>query len=420
MTGLVFGTDEHGSVRAKAYMTLKPLHRILLLPTGLIVLFFLAATPAFASCQNEFQPSAADPLQMLVLGDSIMWGQGLREEEKFSSRVKCWLQEKTNREVKVHVEAHSGAVIVADSAAMLSFTTAAGEVNLATPTVNEQLDNAIRFYKEDRSSPALILMDGCINDVGVKNLLAASTPLEEIRARARKSCSEDMYSLLQRVRKSFSQAYVLVTSYYPIVSPQTGDNAFLRLLVKKLNNLRPEARRMSDKEMRARLIAISDEWYKTSTASLLGAVAKANAETAPESSLPRVAFVEIQFGPEHVFAAPDTLLWNFMFASTNLSGFAKVIVLLSFGSAAYKTNDHVRESRIKSCEQTFKKPKGIKEDKQQKNSRKDLFLICRYASLGHPNQMGALIYTEAIKAQLQQLIDKAGWKQNSSHPPGLQ
>jgi hypothetical protein len=102
-----------------------------------------------------------------------------------------------------------------------------------------------------------------------------------------------------------------------------------------------------------------------------------------------------------------------MFASTNVTGFAKVIVLLSFGTAAYKTNDHVRGSRIKSCEQTFNKPKGIKEDNNQKNARRDLFLICRYASLGHPNQMGALVYTEAIKGQLQQLIDRAGWKQDT-------
>jgi hypothetical protein len=130
--------------------------------------------------------------------------------------------------------------------------------------------------------------------------------------------------------------------------------------------------------------------------------------------------VEIQFGPEHVFAAPDTLLWNFMFASTNVSGFAKLVVLLSFGTAAYKTNDHVRESRIKSCEQTFRKPKGIKEDKNQKSVRQDLFLICRYASLGHPNQVGALIYTEAIKGQLQQLIDKAGWKRDSDRHLTLQ
>ena len=393
----------------KIDMTSKPLHQALLVPIGLVVLFLLTATTVFADCANEVSPARTDALQMLVLGDSIMWGQGLRDEEKFSSRVKCWLQDKTNREVKVHVEAHSGAVISAATAALLSFTTANGEVNLPTPTVNEQLDHAIQFYKENRSSPHLVLMNGCINDVGVKNLLAASTPLDDLRARVRQSCGADMYVLLQRVRKSFPQSHVLVTSYYPIVSLQSDDNAFLRLLVKKLNNQRPETRQMSDKEMRAGLIAISAEWYKSSTASIMNAVAKLNADSASQFS-PEVTFVEIQFGPEHLFAAPDTLLWNFMFASTQLSGFTKVIVLLSFGTAAYKTNDHVRESRIKSCEQTFKKRKGIKEDKSQKSLREDLFLVCRYASLGHPNQMGALIYTEAIKAQLQQIIAKAGWK----------
>jgi hypothetical protein len=192
----------------------------------------------------------------------------------------------------------------------------------------------------------------------------------------------------------------------------TDDNAFLRLLVKKLNNQGPEARRMTDKEMRQRLVAISDEWYKTSTASLREAVIKTNTAVPGDSAIHPVTFVQIEFGPEHVFAAPDTLLWNFMFASTNASGFVKVVVLLSFGTAAYKTNDHVRESRIKSCEQTYKKPKGIKEEKTRKQAREDLFLICRYASLGHPNQMGALVYTEAIKGHLLQLIDKAGWKRD--------
>lgn len=393
-------------------MTPKPLHKAFLLPFGLVVLFLLATTTAFAGCPNEVKPSADDPFHMLVIGDSIMWGQGLREDEKFSSRVKCWLQERTNREVRVHVEAHSGAVISGASSAQPDFTAVSGEVNSTSPTINQQLDHAIQFYKEEQASPALILMNGCINDIGVKNLLAALTPLEDLRTRIRKSCREDMYDLLQRVRHGFPQALVLVTSYYPIASPLTGDNAFLRLLVKKLNN-QPEARRMTDKEMRQRLIAISDEWYKTSTASLVEAVEKTNAAGATESAVPRATFVEIQFGPEHVFAAPDTLLWNFMFASTNLTGFRKVIVLLSFGTTAYKTNDHVRESRIKSCEQTFKKPKGIKEDKNQKAAREDLFLICRYASLGHPNQMGALIYTEAIKGQLLRLIDQAGWKRDS-------
>lgn len=387
------------------------------LPTlGIVLLLLLTSTAAFGDC--PVNPSSGDPLQMLVIGDSIMWGQGLREDEKFSSRVKCWLQQKTEREVKLHMEAHSGAVISGAASAKPLFTSINGEVNMTSPTINDQLDHAVQFYQQNQTSPALILMNGCINDVGVKNLLAASTPLEDMREQARLNCGEKMQRLLGRVREGFPKAQVIVTGYYPIVSPQTADNAFLRLLVKKLNNQRPAARKMSDKEMRARLIAISDEWYKDSTASLLEAVTKIN--SAANSDSPKVLFAEIQFGPEHVFAAPQTLLWTFLFASTNVSGFAKIVVLLSFGTAAYKANDHVRESRIKSCEETFKKPKAIKETKKEKEDREDLFLICRYASLGHPNHMGALIYTEAIKGQLLQLIDKSGWKRDTSSHLSLQ
>jgi lysophospholipase L1-like esterase len=388
-------------------MTLKYLSKKSLPIAGIVVLLLLTSTAAFGHC--PVNPSGGDPLQMLVIGDSIMWGQGLRDDEKFSSRVQCWLQEKTEREVKVHMEAHSGAVISGSASAQPAFTSINREVNMTSPTINDQLDHAIQFYKQNQTSPALILMNGCINDVGVKNLLAASTPLEDLRTQARLNCGEKMQRLLGRVREGFPKAQVIVTGYYPIVSLQSADNAFLRQLVKKLNNQRPQARKMTDKEMRARLVAISDEWYKTSTASLAEAIMKINSD----SSSPKVLFAEIQFGPEHVFAAPETLLWTFLFASTNVSGFAKVVVLLSFGTAAYKANDHVRESRIKSCEETYKKPKGIKEDKKQKEDRQDLFLICRYASLGHPNHMGALIYTEAIKGQLLQVIDKPGWKRDT-------
>ena len=396
-------------------MTLKYPSKTSLPILGIVLLLLLTSTAAFGDC--PVNPSGGDPLQMLVIGDSIMWGQGLRDDEKFSSRVRCWLQEKTDRDVKLHMEAHSGAVISGSASAQPAFTSINGEVNMTSPTINDQLDHAVQFYKQSQTSPALILMNGCINDVGVKNLLAASTPLEDVRTQARLNCGEKMHLLLRRVRDSFPQAQVIVTGYYPIVSVQTADNAFLRLLVKKLNNQRSEARQMTDKEMRARLVAISDEWYKASTASLVDAVTKINGA---DFGSAKVLFAEIQFGPEHVFAAPETLLWTFLFASTNASGFAKVVILLSFGTAAYKANDHMRESRIKSCEQTFKKPKGIKETKKEKEDREDLFLICRYASLGHPNHMGALIYTEAIKGQLLQLIDKAGWKRDTNSHLTLQ
>jgi len=182
--------------------------------------------------------------------------------------------------------------------------------------------------------------------------------------------------------------------------------------VKKINSVKPEARRMTDRQMRDRLIAISELWYDVSTASLEDAVNSVNAELRAKSLPPRITFVEIEFSPEHSFAAANTLLWNFVFGSTNLSGIRKLIVALSFGTAAYKPNDDVRASRVKSCNETFKRPKSIKETKADKKSRENHLLICRYASLGHPNQTGALIYAEAIKGKLQWLIDKAGWKRD--------
>src|SRR6476620_12094198 len=113
-------------------MTLKRLNKTSLPVIGILALLFFTATAAFADC--PVNPPTGDPLQMLVIGDSIMWGQGLRDDEKFSSRVKCWLQEKTDREVKLHMEAHSGAVISGSASAQPAFTSLNGEVNMTSPT----------------------------------------------------------------------------------------------------------------------------------------------------------------------------------------------------------------------------------------------------------------------------------------------
>jgi len=63
----------------------------------------------FVCAQNT--QSTAKPLNLLVLGDSILWGQGLKEEHKAWHQVKSWLEQTTGREVREKIEAHSGAVI---------------------------------------------------------------------------------------------------------------------------------------------------------------------------------------------------------------------------------------------------------------------------------------------------------------------
>jgi hypothetical protein len=309
--------------------------------------------------------------------------------------------------VSERIAAHSGAAIEAPPGSEI-FTSRDGEVNLLTPTINEQVDDARKYYG-DPSQVDLILVNGCINDVDVRNLLDAATSLDRLEVSIKEKCGGRMQSLLRRITQEFPNAHVVVSGYYRIISPLSDDNSFARRLVKNLTSQKPEARQMNDKQMRANLVAISELWYQVSSRSLAQAVEAVNSELRQTDANQRVVFAEIQFSPEHAFAAPDTLLWNFMFGSTNLSGLRHAIVVLTLGTAAYKSDDQVRDRRSKSCKETYKRPQGKREDKAQKEHREAKYLACRYASLGHPNKMGALIYTEAIKGQLHWIVKTAGW-----------
>ena len=100
---------------------------------------------------------------MLVLGDSILWGQGLKEQNKTWYLVKTWLQ--TNgHSVRERIEAHAGAMIGTPGAEMPKTLTVHGEIASAYPTLHDQIDIAVRSYV-DPSLVDLVLVDGCINDV---------------------------------------------------------------------------------------------------------------------------------------------------------------------------------------------------------------------------------------------------------------
>ena len=75
------------------------------LPRGL-----LREPPTPKACSQQ----QGNLINMLVVGDSILWGQGLKEENKISFRVQEWLCKQTARPVKVWREAHSGAVLRTD------------------------------------------------------------------------------------------------------------------------------------------------------------------------------------------------------------------------------------------------------------------------------------------------------------------
>jgi len=359
-----------------------------------------------AICGQSPTPSTSDrpaarQLNMLVLGDSIMWGQGLNEQHKAWYQVKSWLKENTNRDVRENIEAHSGAVVGVNDVPWSNDSPRDGEVSSAVPTVNHELDRALRSY----ASPAqvdLVLVDGCINDVDIRNLLNAANSTDDVKRMATEKCGIPMQSLLTRVASSFPSAHVIVTGYFPIISEKTPNSLLMQAMTRMFYQPGPKPAKLKRKNLRERLIAVSRTWYQASNAALGDAVDKVTAALAAKGSRQRVLFVEIPFAPEYSFNAPDTHLWGF-----NASFLRKLLAVVTLGRVTLKTNDETQRQRVSSCNEHYKRPTG--ETSGQRGTREMRRMLCWYASLGHPNRKGSAIYADAIVGKLKPLIAETGW-----------
>ena len=362
---------------------------------ALAAVAFIFSLPVYA---QSIRPAADGQFNLLVLGDSISWGQGLRDEHKAWYQVKTWL-ETSGRKVSERIEAHSGAVIgsAGDSGADPT-PPLDGEVSRGVPSVNGQIDNALRSYA-DATKVDLVLVDGCINDLDARRLLNAANAPAGIVELAQQKCGPPVEALLNRIAASFPNAHVIVTGYYPILSEQTANDFFMRALAKRLYT---GSEPMNDKQMRARLVDISREWYQASNRMLAAATEKVDAQLAAKGSRQRTAFAEIVFLPEHSFAAPQSRLWGF-----DASAIRKLLVILTLGLVTLKTNDEQRNQRGNSCKQALRP--SAPETKAQKEAREARLLQCRLAAIGHPNRRGAVMYAEAISRQLKLLISGPGW-----------
>lgn len=345
---------------------------------------------------------AARPLNLLVLGDSISWGQGLKDEHKAWYLVKTWLKQTTGRDVRERIEAHSGAVIgsVGD-ARPTSLVPLDGELSRGLPSVNDQLDEALKSYADPRQVD-LVLMDGCINDVDSRKLLDAGNTPEGIREFAQLKCGPPVEALLGRITTSFPNAHVIVTGYYPIISEKTANDFFIRALAKRFYTPPAGAPAIDDKELRARLIAISKAWYQASDQMLTAATLKVDAQLRARGSRQRVLFAEVVFLPEHSFAARQSRLWSF-----DASALRKLLVILTLGRVTLKANDEKKNQRSAVCGEIFKRLPG--ETKDDTLAREGRLMRCRVAAIGHPNRKGAAMYAEAIGAKLKFLVNEAGW-----------
>ncbi len=291
---------------------------------------------------------------MVVIGDSIAWGNGLNKEDKYYYLVADWLEKKLNKPVDVTVYAHSGAKISGSKDLWTSIgdlnpfkSSYDQNMNSAYPTLKEQADSIINADKVN-----LILVSGGINDVDVMKLINVYTSAKEIDQSAlNQSIKDPMKELLSSLLIKCKNAKIIVTNYYPIVSEDSnidtisaayGTGVFIINSALKKNPFDAVT-------IKERLTENSNMFHGGSTTALDNAVLEA------DSSANRITLAMINFQPNNCYAASQTWLWK-------LDGLLK-------------TND----------------------DQYKDRSLLTSDPINRINAIGHPNRDGAIEYARAIE-----------------------
>ena len=300
------------------------------------------------------------PLHIVAIGDSIMWGQGLHEESKFYTKVKIWLETQLGKPVEVHNAAHSGAKLFPGGNENEDIVLP-GEVPFSSPTI---------VYQGSVRAPALVapenvnlvLMDGCINDIGVAKILRHTSDDNDLRRETQEVCFTRMLAAMTAMSQKYPNAKLTVTGYYPIVSPQSSLLSIGPLLALHGVPLDPLTGIASVHE---RLTARSRIFADESSKALQQAVAIMN-----QRASNRFRFVPIPFSDENAYGAPHSLLW--------------LIPVLPVVDEVYKL-------RLTECATIH-----------------ILSPTCVPASTGHPNMAGAQVYADSIAGVLRQFVNE--WK----------
>ncbi len=193
------------------------------------------ALPGFRMCLTKLKVEQRltsggreDPhrqFHIVVLGDSIQWGQGLKTEHKMAERVASYVKGQLGRDVKITRYAHSGATLlpVQGEQGQDDLAPLPGELPVNWPSVAKQLETANDALEEDTVD--LVIMDGGINDMPITDILNPITGTSSlIQSRTTKFAKVGMRDVLQDLTASFPfrKSPVLVTGYFRIVSSETN------------------------------------------------------------------------------------------------------------------------------------------------------------------------------------------------------
>lgn len=300
-------------------------------------------------------------LRIAVFGDSVPWGQGLLEQDKYRTLVAEGLAARPGSapQEPPAVLAHSGATIgvgVNTNEGSLD-----GEVPTAYPTIIQQ----VAAFNDAPESVDLVLLNGGINDVDIRDILNPLTDSSHLADWTETHCHLHMKALLDAVTAKFTlaTARIIVTGYYQILSEQSDPDLFKPFLkavgAPWLDFLVDDF----EDEIIKKIVKNCKVFADQSATALQNAVNDSNAGAGGG----RVTFVSSGFGPQNAAFAPDH--WIFGVDGTDLS-----------------PEDEVIAARHASCDR-------CETDVLQRWE-------CYRASAGHPNQDGAKQYAAQILAMV--------------------
>lgn len=346
----------------------------------------LAGRNAFSAPFTE----TSEPFDFLVIGDSMVWGQGLPEEKKFYYLTKQWLEAEVfnrARPVNLKVKAHSGASInlrefeadALEKAEIGETKFFHPEVNISFPSINAQVDVAKKEYKNPEAVD-LIMLTGGITDIRLSVILNPLKDNDELRREIVTHCNEKMFELLEKTAAEFPRALIVVVGYYPFLSKYTPASKILnnlleiyefpRALKSAINN--PVNRRLL-KSYRKKMIERSLIWATDSTREFKKAVERLNSASGKQ----RAVFVESPIREENSIAAKNPLLYE-----TGKKG---------------RAQDALATERLKVCDETIDELKKLTDLKFRTRT-------CELATIGHPNVEGSKAIAEAIRNALKPLL----------------
>lgn len=335
-------------------------------------------------------PGDTKPFEFLVLGDSIASGHGLKEEHRFYTLTKNWLETEVfqnARAINVKVKAHSGTTLVLHPEVAAALQRAEmdeaesfhPEINLDYPTAEKQVEIAAGEYAAEEKDPGavgLILLTGGINDITTTVILDPFGDDEKLRRDIRKYCRDSMLNLMRYAGDAFPNAKIALAGYFPLVSRKTSTGRFFNAVLEIFNlprPLKPLTNNLFTKQFfklfhnksarRSRL------WLKESNQCFREAVDEFNSGF----DKPRAVFIEAPITEENCFGTRDPLVFG-------------------MGKKG-RTEDLTYDERSVECGKVapvLEHVPGLKYSAR----------FCRISGLAHPNIKGSKAYAEAIKAVL--------------------